>query len=121
MHIRWFGRPWGTANQRAPICEDDAYEIEVPVDTICLVCKNPIIETSRGLVTAASPAIENSWTLETEEGDYPVVSYHAKCFFSETIGTSIGYVIHDDEFEMVQLKEPEDETVQIGRGWKRYR
>lgn len=121
MHIRWFGRAWGRGNLRAPICEDDTYKIDVPVGTICLTCTNPITENNRGLVTACSPEIPGAWTLQTEEGDYPVVSYHAACFFSITTGTSIGWILHDDEFEVQAKprKPPEDGDVVIGRGWKR--
>lgn len=114
MHIRWFGEPWGKGNKRAPICETDEYKIDVPVGTVCLSCKTSIKQKDRGVVTAASPEIEDSWELTTPEGVYPVVSYHAQCFFDNLFGSSIGFVLHEDEFE-VEEKEPE--SIEPGRGW----
>ena len=45
---RWFGEPWPRPDWRAPVCEDDALRIPVPVGETCYLCVKPIEETDRG-------------------------------------------------------------------------
>lgn len=47
--MNWFGEPWPRADWRAPICEDDAKRIPVPVGEACVLCEEPIEENDRGV------------------------------------------------------------------------
>jgi hypothetical protein len=46
--MRWFGEPWPSAELRAPVCEDDAERMPVPVGSACLHCNELIDENDRG-------------------------------------------------------------------------
>jgi hypothetical protein len=46
--MRWFGEPWPSAELRAPVCENDADRIPVPVGAPCLFCAELIEEGDRG-------------------------------------------------------------------------
>lgn len=49
---KWFGEPWPRPDWRAPICEDDADRIPIPVGTPCYRCGELIDEDDQG---TASP------------------------------------------------------------------
>ena len=46
----WFGEPWPSAELRAPICEDDAQRVLVPVGRPCVHCDEEIVSGDRGEV-----------------------------------------------------------------------
>lgn len=47
--MRWFGEPWPTTEQRAPICSDDEQRMEVPIGQRCAYCDRLISKKSRGV------------------------------------------------------------------------
>ena len=47
--MKWFGSPWPSAELRAPVCEDDADRVPVPVGKDCIFCDDPIIASDQGL------------------------------------------------------------------------
>lgn len=66
--MKWFGDPWPSAEYRAPVCEDDADRVPVPVGGSCAYCDKPISERDRGIViphlgTAARLDVETYWHL----------------------------------------------------------
>lgn len=69
MRIRWFGEPWPSADERAPICDDDAYRVAAPTDVACLDCREPIIEGERGIVMGFGPPEQPGVSFWLELGD----------------------------------------------------
>lgn len=49
---RWWGEPWPSEHLRAPVCEDDALRVPVPVGEPCLWCEEAIKSGDRGEETA---------------------------------------------------------------------
>jgi hypothetical protein len=49
----WFGEPWPSAEERAPVCEDDQYRTNTPVFERCLYCLEPIVIGDRGVALTA--------------------------------------------------------------------
>lgn len=47
--MRWFGEPWPSADERAPVCLDDAARIDTPVGAPCLLCGELIDTDDRGV------------------------------------------------------------------------
>jgi hypothetical protein len=75
----WFGEPWPSAEERAPVCEDDAQRVETPVGSDCLFCDDQVAEGDRGTLTMAlipGPGGPR-WSLE------PV---HAECGLRNVLG-----------------------------------
>ena len=48
--MKWFGEPWPDPDLRAPVCEDDADRVDVPVGETCGVCGNEIAADAQGVV-----------------------------------------------------------------------
>jgi len=46
----WFGEPWPSPEERAPVCEDDAYRRETPVGAECMYCEVPVAAGDRGMI-----------------------------------------------------------------------
>lgn len=65
----WFGEPWPSEDQRAPVCEDDDYRVPVPVGELCSICAKPFVDTDRGITMPYLRAGGNTFA-----------SFHASCF-----------------------------------------
>lgn len=50
MPTRWFGEPWPHSDWRAPVCEDEASRVDVPVGEVCPYCGAAIAAEDRGIV-----------------------------------------------------------------------
>lgn len=75
--VHWFGEPWPTPEQRAPICEDPLYRIETPVPPArCVQCGQMFIPSDQG--------VRISFLSEdpTQEWAY----YHIRCFMEMVLG-----------------------------------
>lgn len=48
--MRWFGEPWPATGPRAPVCEDDDYNVTTPVGRVCLFCGVAIDLRDQGLM-----------------------------------------------------------------------
>lgn len=77
---RWFGEPWPSADRRAPICDDDAERIAVPVGEPCLWCTEAIAATDRGVTM---PYLSETGAV--------VVYIHIECHVRSVVG-SIGHL-----------------------------
>lgn len=95
MRVRFFGEPWPTADERAPICEDDAYRVDAPVGRRCIRCEKRLQASDRGLLTAASPEIPLAWTMLVGGLQQSVCAYHLECFLLETLGPDIARSVRD--------------------------
>lgn len=84
--MRWFGEPWPTTELRAPVCEDDAYRVVVPIGKPCLACEKPIKLGDQGIVTAASQGIKGSFVLGEDIYHRTVAAYHLECFLRSILG-----------------------------------
>jgi hypothetical protein len=88
MHVRWFGEPWPSADERAPICDDDAYRIDAP-DVLCISCDEQVVPGDRGVVTWAGEGVgDERHALEIDTGPltYRAVAYHVDCWFEGVMG-----------------------------------
>lgn len=47
---KWFGEPWPSADQRAPVCADDADRVPTPVGKMCGKCEKHIWNGDQGVV-----------------------------------------------------------------------
>lgn len=47
--MQWFGNPWPSEAERAPVCEHDELRTDVPVGATCGMCPNPIEPEQRGV------------------------------------------------------------------------
>lgn len=74
--MKWFGEPWPSAELRAPVCEDDADRMLVPVGYACTHCGEAIEATDRGVAIPFLPVDHRPFD----------VYYHAKCFLADVIG-----------------------------------
>jgi hypothetical protein len=88
MHVRWFGKPWPSDDRRAPICEDDEYQVHAPVGYQCGRCDELFEAEDQGIVMAyaGAPLAGNTFTLETEDGEAVVIAEHLHCFLYSTLG-----------------------------------
>lgn len=50
--MTWFGEPWPSPAERAPVCEDDAQRVPTPIDMQCASCEELIGENDRGTLFA---------------------------------------------------------------------
>lgn len=73
----WFGEPWPSHTMRAPVCEDDAERVEVPVGRPCVLCDEPIGDGDSGTLMAARNPVTGQW------GPEPV---HRECSLREVLG-----------------------------------
>ena len=131
MRVRFFGEPWGEGG-RAPICDDDAYRIPVPVGEKCIECTKPFTERDRGVVTACSAGIWGHWFLELppdegyehQGGTFPVCGYHLLCWLevvfggvmSEHVIARMNFKVDDDD--PVRQDVSDDVNVRPGTGWE---
>lgn len=91
MRIRWFGEPWPSEEERAPICDDDAYRVDVPVGQTCVGCEREIEASDQGIVMASSPELPLTWTI-WKWGDPVAVcvcGYHRECFLLSVLGPDV--------------------------------
>jgi hypothetical protein len=68
----WFGESWG-----APICEDEARHLDVPVGELCASCLEAFTEADQGM----------SMPLVYEAGCWSLMHEHIACF-RRTVGAS---------------------------------
>ena len=73
--MQWFGSPWPTELDRAPICEENAMRVATPVGQSCLWCSEPIEEDDRGVMMP--------YVSKGESGLKPV---HIECNFRQGVG-----------------------------------
>lgn len=85
MRVRWFGNPWPTAADRAPICEEQ-YRAEIPAGTLCFSCGEVIPPWGQGVVMAASPGMKRSFKLAVDGHIETVVAADLECFLYEVLG-----------------------------------
>lgn len=72
----WFGKPWPSADRRAPVCGDDARRIPTPVGASCVLCRELIDEDDRGEAIG-------SW----DSDDGSAVAYgHIECMLRQVLG-----------------------------------
>jgi hypothetical protein len=82
--MKWFGEPWPSAEERAPICDDDKDQDRTPVGSLCIGCGEPIEADDRGVLMPyagrpdkytmfrrAHPALDVGWL--------PYVAEHIDC------------------------------------------
>lgn len=69
--MNWFGNPWPSAEARAPVCEDDAERVPVPVGELCLFCDESIAEDDRGELMGYSGGMR---------------AVHIECTFRQSVG-----------------------------------
>jgi hypothetical protein len=82
--MRWFGEPWPRADFRAPVCEDDAEQMPVPVGKPCAGCGQPINTESRGVeIPGYLPGRDASGMKILE---FNFAYFHARCFLAEVVG-----------------------------------
>jgi hypothetical protein len=97
VRVRWFGQPWPSQDERASICDDDAFHVETPVGRACLYCSDLIGSGDRGIVMATEPRGNGWWTMEiVEDGDefrLPVVATHIACLIRSTVGPEIAETV----------------------------
>lgn len=74
--MKWFGEPWPSEHNRAPICEDDEMRTETPVGEECLWCHEPIEEGDRGITMMEV----------VEVGHARTMPLHIECDFRQVMG-----------------------------------
>lgn len=79
--MKWFGEPWPSPERRAPVCEDDADRIDVPVGKPCERCQRVFEPADRGV---AIPFVTRGldWGTAQVQETY----HHAKCFLATVLG-----------------------------------
>lgn len=70
--VMWFGEPWPSAEERAPVCDNDADRVPVPVGQVCGQCGEPLAPRARGVVIPST----------TDE------PWHLECLLYNTLGPS---------------------------------
>jgi hypothetical protein len=88
VRIRWFGETWG-----APIC-DPSYQIDTPVNLMCMGCQSLIEKDHRGIATAfvgfgSERLLEFVFEIATGPSGAMIVdavAYHADCFVYGLLG-----------------------------------
>jgi hypothetical protein len=45
----WFGDPWPSPAERAPVCSAEEEHVPVPVGQHCGMCAEPVITSDRGV------------------------------------------------------------------------
>lgn len=72
---KWFGEPWPEADLRAPVCEDDADRVDVPVGQACSICGRLIKADDRGVL------IPTAW-LDRTVTEQPI---HVPCLIANVL------------------------------------
>jgi hypothetical protein len=121
MRVHWFGEPWGNT-YRAPICEDDAFRVEIPLGHECIDCGKQFKKTSQGVITGCSPSIWGHWMLEIEGVERPVCAYHLHCWLAEVVGGEMSHRILERMHKQGVADDftppvPKEGPVEPGRGW----
>ena len=62
--MKWFGEPWPSDSERAPVCEDDARRAPVPVGQECAQCGESIAASARGVLIPTFEDAFHPWHLE---------------------------------------------------------
>lgn len=78
--VHWFGSPWPSQDEPAPVCEDYQLQIEIPLGRRCERCRLVFEEGSQGVRLTALSA---PW----------YVYWHAGCFLAEVVGESAAEII----------------------------
>lgn len=74
----WWGDPWPSDKLRAPVCEDDALRVSVPVGYDCTLCGEPIEAGDRGISMMGIDA----------DGQTVPVQEHIECQMRHVMGCS---------------------------------
>ena len=82
--MKWFGEPWPSAELRAPVCEDDAERMAVPIGETCERCQRLIAATDRGVTIPFLTGGLNWEGVLVQE-----IYYHAKCFLAVVVGDAM--------------------------------
>ena len=137
MRVRFFGEPWGSEGQRAPICEDDTYRIPVPVGEKCIECTKAFVESDHGVVTACSAGVWGHFFIEIGKhphpapdleyevpaGRYSVCAYHLLCWLEVVFGNELSEIVTKrmdfkiDDDDPVRQDVSDDANVTPGSGW----
>jgi hypothetical protein len=91
MRVRWFGEPWPSSEQRAPICEDEEFHRPAPAGQRCAHCGLVIHEGDQGVIMAwgASKFLAGAATTDDRSfwlDDHLVCAEHLECFLYTTLG-----------------------------------
>jgi hypothetical protein len=86
MTIKWFGEPWPSAEERAPVCETDEDKIPTPAGKACVGCDREIVDEDQGIVMAASAGIPAAWVLKEGSSFTIVCAQHLECFLLDILG-----------------------------------
>lgn len=76
----WFGEPWPSADERAPVCEDDKQRVPVPVGHACLFCTVEIHDGDQGSYVGRLADGPDGWVVASTD---PV---HRECQLRTVIG-----------------------------------
>ena len=58
---KWFGEPWPSAEQRAPVCEDDADKVDPPpAGEECVFCGEGFAPDAQGIMMPHLTAINRA-------------------------------------------------------------
>lgn len=79
----WFGEPWPRPDWRAPVCEDDANRIPVPLGSTCFQCGELIDEDDQG---CAYPSVVAGPDGEPVSGG--LIYDHRECGMRSILGCS---------------------------------
>jgi hypothetical protein len=71
----WFGAPWPSEHDRAPICEDDTLRVATPVGETCFWCNEEILEDDRGVLMSVF-----------REKEPAPEAMHIECNFRQVMG-----------------------------------
>lgn len=72
----WFGQPWPSAAQPAPVCDSADDRIDVPVGATCQWCEEPIGGTDSGIF------------MPFYDGEQVVRVYdHVECWLRQIVGS----------------------------------
>ena len=89
--MKWFGEPWPSAELRAPVCEDDADRMPVPVGEPCARCQRPFGARDRGV---AIPFVTGG--LDWEAVQIQEIYHHIRCFLAGVIGEKMAAQLTKD-------------------------
>lgn len=65
--MAWFGEPWPSAGLRAPICDDDARRVVIPLGDKCQWCGERFTGRSQGVIVpylSADSVTPEGWHIE---------------------------------------------------------
>jgi len=85
MKVRWFGEPWPSTRARAPVCADDALQVEPPIGERCLGCGSVIEVDDRGVLVLANMDVDGAFLWVIEEAVVSVGAYHIDCIIDAVV------------------------------------